>query len=121
MIKPLRKVQPVVQSPLATKGEAAAYLRMSTRSFERHVLPKITRIHAGGRFLYEWEELDRWRDMQRVGSSDGEAQTGRITSVSRTKTSVTIGPLGREILKKLEKKRLASTPRLFPVANNRPH
>lgn len=70
---------------LLTKREAARYLRMSERTFERQVLAKITRILIGGRQLIEFEELERWLESQKVGPSSATAApvSGSSASVTR--------------------------------------
>lgn len=74
----------VTDSPLRTREEAAEYLRVSLRTFNRRVAPQLPRVPIGGRVFYDRKDLDRWLDAQKVGPSTAirERASGRSASVS---------------------------------------
>ena len=94
---------------LLTKSEAAAYLRISERSFERWVLPEVTRVCVGAKVLFEFEELERWLEGQRVGPSTRTSARGSSSSASRTQGVDTSDPRVRAIAAELRSKPLKST------------
>lgn len=79
----------MLESPLLTKAEAAAYLRLSMRSFEKNALPHLVRSGRcrliGARRFFLREELDAWIDEQRplvverVGTSRGSAPSRHVS------------------------------------------
>ena len=91
---------------LLTKSEAAAYLRISERSFERWVLPEVTRVCVGAKVLIEFEELERWLEGQRVGPSTRTSGRGSFSSGSRTRGVDTSDPRVRAIAAELRSKPL---------------
>jgi hypothetical protein len=102
-------------SPLATPAEAQAYLRLSRKSFDRHVRRHLIQIRQGGRVFYEWKEIQKWLENQKAGpyvKTHGPATT---PSASGTRVSESTDPRVAKMLGKLKSKRRESTPRLFPV------
>src|SRR5438132_11042667 len=47
-------------SPLLTKREAAAFCRVSLRTFERFVQRHLPAVQIGARLLFATEDLNRW-------------------------------------------------------------
>jgi hypothetical protein len=47
-------------SPLLSRAEAAAYLRRSVRSFERHVQPTLAMVRIGKALFTTATALDEW-------------------------------------------------------------
>lgn len=62
-----------MKSPLATRDEAAAYLRLSLRSFNRLAAPELDRVPIGARVFYRWKDLETWLDAQTVGAARAPA------------------------------------------------
>jgi len=104
---------------LLTKLEAAKLLRISVKTFERKVQPLVPRVKIGSKVLFDREDLQRWVDTQKVGESAGTAEPASTSSGSDTMASVKRSARADEILRKLRRKRRASTPRLFPVGGRR--
>ena len=105
----------VRSSPLATRPEAQAYLRLSRNSFDRNVRPHLTVIEIGGRIFFEWEELEQWLENRKVAAAarptaSGRTHgTGRSSSDSGTRASNTNSPRARQILRRLRSARPDST------------
>jgi Helix-turn-helix domain len=101
---------------LLTRREAADYLGLSARTFQRHVVKRVARVQVGNRAYYTQEDLDLWVEQQKVGESyPGDDRASRSTSGSGTRASATTSPRAREILATLQSEQRPSTPRLFPV------
>lgn len=108
------------QPRLVTKQEAADYLRVSLRTFDRHVAPRIETVRIGGRVFYTWEELNRWLDAQTVGPLSQTSGRGIGSYASDTTAVGTNGPRAKRIIERLKKRRSDSTPRLYPVGGDGP-
>jgi predicted DNA-binding transcriptional regulator AlpA len=59
------------RSGLLTKREAAQLCGVSLRTFERRVMDDLVPTRVGRRVLYAAEEVERWLDEQKAGSSSG--------------------------------------------------
>lgn len=59
------------RSGLLTKREAAQLCGVSLRTFERRVMDDLVSTRVGRRVLYAAEEVERWLDEQKAGSSSG--------------------------------------------------
>jgi len=103
------------RSPLATRHEARAYLRVSRKSFDRHIAPHLTKVPIGTRIFYEWKELAQWLESQRVGPSRKIRGTVSTRSASGTRESESCDPRASEILKRLRSKQHGSTPRFVRI------
>src|SRR5262245_15417825 len=104
-----------LDSPMLTRREAAAFCRVSLRTFERYVLPRIARVRLGGRFFFMKGDLTRWLEQQKVGSSLATRATVSTVSASRTPVVASSSRREREILSRLRAKRRGSTRRSFPA------
>jgi len=104
---------------LLTKPEAAKLLRISVKTFERKVQPFVPRVMIGSKVLFDREDLQKWVGMQKVGDSDYTSEPASTSSGSDTMGDVKRSARADEILRKLRRKRRASTPRLFPVGGRR--
>ncbi len=104
---------PPTRSPLATRAEACAFLRVSRRSFDRHVAPFLGKSRVGARVFFDWEEIRQWLDQQRVGPlSETHAQeTG--SRASRTKAEGTSDRRAQAIAAKLRNARRRSSLKLL--------
>ena len=56
---------------LLTRRESAEYLRVSLKSFDRHIRPVLRPKHVGSRVLFRPEDLEAWRVEDKVGHSAG--------------------------------------------------
>src|SRR5258708_6198489 len=101
-------------SPLLTRAEAIAFCRVSRRSFDRIIRPKVPFLLVGTRVLFHREDLVRWVERLRVGSTTATSAPEPTLSGSATKVGATMSPRAKEILALLQKPPPASTPRLFP-------
>ena len=45
-------------SPLAKRLEVVEFLRISRKTFDRHVRPHLTAVMIGKRTMYRWEEVE---------------------------------------------------------------
>jgi hypothetical protein len=81
--------------------EAAAYLRMSPSSFKRKVRGKVPRKKSGGVELYHVKDLDQWEEDEKVASSSSERTKSTTSLGPRLAGSVRIGPLERQMARKL--------------------
>lgn len=50
----------------ATASEVAEYLRISPKTFKRHVAPQLPKIPIGSRFIYDMEEVDGWAEANKI-------------------------------------------------------
>ena len=96
---------------LLTKAEAALALRMSVRSFERHVQPHVERVWSGTRHLFKGEELKRWAAEHKVGPSDATHARGSTSRGSEFRGAGTADPRVQQIAQWLRRKRRGSTAR----------
>jgi hypothetical protein len=96
---------------LMTRDEVIAELRVSERTFERKVLPNLTRVPIGSRVLFRWEEVDRWLRMQEVGPSNETHAPESTLSGFGTRADATTGPRAKQFAEKLKKRQLASLPK----------
>jgi excisionase family DNA binding protein len=71
-------------SALLTRREAARYLSVSLRYFQRNIRPVVTRVQIGALVRYEREALDQWIAEHRV--NDVDAARARWESRGRTTT-----------------------------------
>jgi hypothetical protein len=94
-------VTPDARGRLATRQEAADHCRVSLRTFEREVAPHLTRLQIGARVLYEWAELDRWLDAQKVGPSRKTDGPGSTSSASASQAGATTTRRARAIAAEL--------------------
>jgi hypothetical protein len=92
---------PGSESRLATREEAARYLRVSIRTFNRRIAPQLARIPIGSRVFYDREDLDRWLDAQKVGPSTAIRARTSGRSVSASPVSDATARRAREIERKL--------------------
>lgn len=99
---------------LLTRREAAAFVRRGVRSFETRVHPHLPHYRKGRAFLYAREDLERWLEQHKVGSSFGVTESRPY--VSRYKASGTQSALSSEILSRLRKSPRGSTKRPSRVA-----
>ena len=100
---------------LHSRHAAADFLGLSLRHFDR-IKHGLTAVLVGSRKkLYALEDLLRWVDMHKVGSSKSARSPRTTTSGSGTTASAAMSPRENEILQQLRRKPRASTPRLFPV------
>lgn len=72
------------QHRFATASEVAEYLRISRKTFKRHVEPHLRGIDIGTRTIYDWEEVEGWLEANKGGPSTGHP-TGHTTSGSDTR------------------------------------
>ena len=93
---------------LFSRLEAAEFCGVSLATFTRRVQPALPYVPVGGRVLFDVEDLRRWVDMQKVGSSS-IAQAG-TTSDSVTGACASPSPAARAILARLRRKPRESTP-----------
>ena len=101
--------EPPTRSPLATRAEACAFLRVSRKSFDRHVAPDLGKITVGARVLYSWKEILGWLDRQRVGASRETSAREIGSRASRTRVKDTSDPRAQEIVEKLKNGRRRSS------------
>jgi hypothetical protein len=107
-------------SKLLTRHEAAAYLGIPFRTFERHVQPRLAaaslEVRWGRRPYYRPEDLDAWLANQtKGGGSVGE--TAAPPSVSRGRSTTTASPSERARREKLRQPPRVRTPMLYPVGS----
>lgn len=107
------------RSPLLNKQEAAEFCGVCRRTFERKVQPHLPAVSIGSRVLFDEEDLRKWLDAQKAGSSGTTIGRGFSTSGSRTLASATASLRANEILAQLRARQRGSTPRLFPVGGRR--
>jgi hypothetical protein len=105
----------MTESPLLTRKEAAAYLRIGLRTLQRLDVP-FREIRPGLK-RYHREDLDRWLEKRKVCTSDGE--TASPTRASRTKDDPIRSRRAREILQERQRRRRASTTGLYAVKGGR--
>src|SRR5579884_3948014 len=98
------------ESPLLTKVEAAAFCRISIRSFERLVQPHTRTVALGSRVLFFEEDIRQWLEQLRDGSSSAIPARRYSSSGSRTLAVGSTSPRATEILAQLRAKRAGSTP-----------
>lgn len=116
----------MTESPLLTRAEAAAYLRVSLRTFERQVQPRLSMVRIGGRFFTTTEDLDRWLAAQKLPSTSapvtaGHGSTAESPGVATVKRSAfpSLSERARRNVELLKKPARASTPSSSPGASPR--
>ena len=90
-------------SPLLTKREAAAFCRVSLRTFERFVQARLPAVQIGARVFFASEDLQRWVDGQRSGVSTCERQAGLALALRRM-AETRLSPQESEILAALRRR-----------------
>lgn len=105
---------------LATRDEVIAYLGISRKTWDRHASKGIPRYEIGATIRYAWEDVTRWLEGQRVGSSVATNDTGPTTSASGSKGIGKTSARAQRIAEKLSRAQRPSTPRLFPVGARKP-
>lgn len=93
----------------ATASEVADYMRISRKSFARHVAPTLVGIEVGSRTIYEWEEVDGWLERHRAGASTAQS-TGRTTSASGSRGSASRSQREKDLAERLKSRLHGSTP-----------
>src|SRR5262245_12535030 len=96
-------------SPLLTKSEAAAFCRVSVRTFERFVQAKLPAVRIGVRLLYASQVLQRCRDAQRDSRWSWTGAARSTTRGSRMQAGGTMSRQESEILAQLRKRLPRST------------
>ncbi|MCB9628194.1 MAG: hypothetical protein H6725_12535 [Sandaracinaceae bacterium] len=61
-----REPKPPIDSPLATTAEACDFLRISRKTFMRHVACEIDYVEVGARQIWIWESVYDWVDRNAV-------------------------------------------------------
>mgnify|MGYP006282350007 CR=1 FL=1 len=90
----LNAAQP--SSGLLKKKDAAEFVGVSTRSFERHVLPYVARVRVGGLYLYPLDELRAWLDRNTVAP----ARRDRVEA-TRDRVRSSVSPRARDYLRRI--------------------
>lgn len=99
-----------VATPWLTIEEAATYLRVSVKTFRRHVMPGLALGGVGSRFLFRREELDAWVGREKAGGYEHpETSETATTFASRTRGGSSSDPAARAILERLRSKPKGST------------
>jgi hypothetical protein len=80
-------------SPLLTKREAAAFCRVSLRTFERFVQRDLPAVPIGARLFFAAEDVQRWLDHRRNGLWD---QKAAATTPSRMPRARAADPMSRD-------------------------
>jgi len=90
------------ETPWLTPEESCNRLKVSQKTFKRHVAPRLKRTKKiGSLWRYHVEEIDQWGEDDRPTSSRSEAMESG-TSSGRLPTGVVfIGPLERTLAKRL--------------------
>jgi excisionase family DNA binding protein len=123
-VGPSKRTQPMpyssdarerVESPIFTKAEAAQYCRISMRTFERMVQRHLPTIPIGSRIFYHKEDLDKWLEQQKAGSSAKTPARTCTKSGSPMRVGVAPSQRANAILARLQAKQDASTARLSQV------
>jgi hypothetical protein len=108
-----------IRSPLLTRQQAADYLTLSLRQFDRlsATIPHVVVGKRGKRYFER--DLVAWLEQQRsLGRSTAKRARTTSASTSPTQDEGTENPRAAQILARLRSKQRASTPRLYPVAND---
>ena len=88
-------------STLATRSEAITFLRISRKTFDRHVAFRLTKIRIGTRIFFECKELETWLENQKVGPLAKIKGPVRNSSASGGRANVTIDRRAQQVLRKL--------------------
>jgi len=107
--------RPALPHPESIRGalrrtEAATYVGLSLRAFDKHVRRHIPNRGLPRRPLYLIQDLDIWLRRNPLGPFEGLRAARAITSVSATAVTVTNPARERQILSRLRNARPKSTP-----------
>ena len=102
--------QDAASSPLVTKREAAAFCRVSLRTFEREVQGQVPAVRIGSRVLFDREDLRRWLDELKGLRSTGIRAAVSTTSASPTMAAASMSPRASEIVARLAERQRRCTP-----------
>ncbi len=110
--------RPRARFGLVSKREAAKYLGISERSFERRVMRDLKGVRVGRRAFYDYEEIQTWLEGQKGGSlSLTHAQTS-TSFASLLAGSASSGARANAILAELRSQPSTSTSK--PTKTRRP-
>lgn len=102
---------PAARPGLLTRDDAAAFLRVSVRTFERHVQPGLPSVRLGRRVLFRPGDLDAWLVANTTpGSISSSAPatvslTGDVVFMPAAPGPRSVSPEARAILERLRKPR----------------
>jgi hypothetical protein len=92
------------ETPWLTPEESWNRLKVSQKTFRRHVAPRLKRKKKiGSLWRYHVEEIDQWGENDRPISSRGETMESGTSSGPPPTGVVSIGPLERALAKRLLK------------------
>jgi excisionase family DNA binding protein len=92
------------ETPWLTPDESCKRLKVSLKTFRRHVAPGLKRKKKiGSLWRYHVDEIDRWGEDGRPTSSRSEAMESGTSSEELRTGVVSIGPLERALAKRLLK------------------
>ncbi len=100
---------PRARSGLLTKAEAARFVGVSERSFERRVMRDLSAVRVGRRSFYDIEEIERWLEGQKDGSSRSTSARRSTWSGSRSAADATSAARANAILAELRSPPRGST------------
>jgi hypothetical protein len=96
----------LVFSPGAlSRREAAAFCGISLRTFDLRVQPNVPRINIGRRVLFHREDLIKWQEVTKVGSSWSIEEPASGSSGSRIRDAALTSRRASEILAELRRRR----------------
>lgn len=96
-------------SLLLSREDAAAFVGVSLKTFQRHVAPALSRVPIGTRVLYDRRDLLEWLDSSKVGPSTATAARGATRSAFGTRVSAITDRRGTEIAERLRRSRRESS------------
>lgn len=107
----------IVEPHLLRREQAAQWLNLSLRQFDR-LKADIPAVVCGKRQrLYDVEDLQRWADERKhLGDLPKGRARKRSKSTSESTGSASVSPQAQAILQRLKRLQRGSTPKLFPVA-----
>ena len=87
---------------LLDRGDAAAYLGVSARTFDRHVAPLLRSVPIGSVTRYDRKDLDEWLEQQKLpGSWSATSARVSTSSASGMEAESTLDPRARQFLRRL--------------------
>jgi predicted DNA-binding transcriptional regulator AlpA len=97
-------------SPWLTRPEAAAHCRVSLRTFDEHVAPRLTGARIGGRVVFSREEIDAWLGTPKDGASEKKKVVRRTSFASVSPVNVSSDPRALAIRGRLRRRQSGSIP-----------
>ena len=92
------------ETPWLTPEESCNRLKVSQKTFKRHVAPRLKRTKKiGSLWRYHVEEIDQWGENAAPTSSTSETMAFGRSSGPHPTGVVSIGPLERALAKRLLK------------------